>query len=364
MFEYVRTFVWKHQSKLAAAYLSLLVIAHLALWAYPRFAPRSIDLGATIALRSLAYHFTFRDVRRARTDWEKGDIDRAEARLEQFVSRHEDVQPAHIHAHAVAEACEMLTDIYRQQERFGRAERTAEAWANTMPHNYRAWYVLSSVRKARGDLSGAADACRRAFKLTLCVPQIADDYIAILAELNDYEDILWVSREHERALRNAVPRAEIFIGLPRSSLQRQVMSLAKIPVGHGAYRVRFDTWLPRGEDKTLTLPPEVFLQQDDGGENLYVMLRVENAHTDFHVSLLRYRNQQGEWVDLKATDDWVTYMHRRHSGVEYYAEMRTNIPREEITACEIVCSSPGYALSGASERIVRRAKINAGHVDE
>ncbi len=363
MFASIRVFLWRHQRKFAFAYVFSLVLATAFCWAYPRFVPKTVDLGAVIASRSMAHQQTFREISLARRDLNNGNLKTAETRLEDFVSQHSDVQPSQIYAHSVADACDMLAAIYQEQNRLGRAERTAEAWAKTMPRSYRAWYVLGSIRDMRGDLSGAASALRKAFKLTLCLSEVADDYLAVLAELNRYEDILWVAREYDSAQRNAQPKAEVFVGIPRSSVQRQAMRLSGIPIGHGRYFARFDASLERGADRILTLPPEMFGPRARE-ENLFVLLRVENMYEDFRVTALRYRTQDGEWTELKESNSWVAYSHRKYSGQEYYAELRTDISHRDIAECEIQYSSPHYSLSDGAKRIIRRAELNVGQFHE
>ena len=242
----LRMYLWRHQRMLAAVYCIALLSELSACFAISRFTPTAFDIGSVLALRALAFEDTFEEVKIAEREVADGKLESASIRLQRFIQRHSDVQPTTLYATAVGEACALLVETHMTRGSLGKAEKTAALWTDIMPRNYRAWYVLGKVRKERADFAGAADAMGHAFKLTLCIPEITNSYLGLLADLNQYERIVWVAKQYARSEKVATPTVEVFVGVARSVSQQMVMKLADLPVGHGQYYARYDTRLTRG----------------------------------------------------------------------------------------------------------------------
>ncbi len=341
---------------LAAVYCIALLSALSACFAISRFTPTAFDIGSVLALRALAFEDTFEEVKIAEREVADGKLESASIRLQRFIQRHSDVQPTTLYATAVGEACALLVETHMTRGSLGKAEKTAALWTDIMPRNYRAWYVLGKVRKERADFAGAADAMGHAFKLTLCIPEITNSYLGLLADLNQYERIVWVAKQYARSEKVATPTVEVFVGVARSVSQQMVMKLADLPVGHGQYYARYDTRLTRGVD-VITIPPEIF-EQASSDQDLYVLLKVSNLFDDMEVVSVKLRGVDGNWNQLDQSEYSIGSLHREYSGAVAYSELKTNLMMENVTGCEICVSSPVYALSGDSERIIRRAEAN------
>jgi hypothetical protein len=341
---------------LAAGYLFALLSVLVFFFALSRYTPASVDIGSVLALRTIAFEDTFDEVKIAEKEIAKGKLESASIRLQRFIERHSDVHPTTLYATAVGDACDLLVQTYSMQGRLGKAEKTAALWSDMMPRNYRAWYVLGKVRKERGDFSAAAEAMGNAFKLTLCLPEITDSYLALLADLNQYERIVWVAKQYTRSENLAAPTVEVFVGPGRSAGQQTIMDLVDLPVGHGQYFVRYDTFLKRGVD-LITIPSEIF-EQDSRGESMYVMLKFSNVFDHLEVVSVKYRGGNGSWNELEKSRFSVRSLHREHSGAAAFLELKTLLKFGDVSGLEICVASPAYALSSDSQRIIRRAEAN------
>ena len=341
---------------LAVVYLVTVLSAACFSFAISRYTPAAVDIGSVLALRAIAFEETFDEVNVAQKEIDTGQLDSAAIRLQRFIDRHSDVQPTTLYATAVGDACDLLVQTYISQSRFGKAEKTATGWAEKMPRNYRAWYLLGKVRKERGDFSGAAAAMSKAFKLTLCIPEITDSYLGLLADLNQYDRIVWVAKQYRRAEQIAVPTVEVFLGGGRSNSQQTLMELANLPVGHGKYFLRYDTRIDRGVD-VIKIPAEIF-DQDAFGERLYVMLKFSNVFDYLEIVKVRYRDGNGSWNELEKAGFSVRSLHKQHSGAAAYLELKTQLNIGGTTGLEISVASPAYELSSDSQRIIRRAEAN------
>lgn len=349
--------LWRHQRSLAIGYVLVLILGWIFFLALSRYMPASVDIGSVLAVRALAYEDTFDVVRTAEKEMADGKVNSAAIRLQRFVDQHADVQPTTLYASSVSSAQELLIQAYLAKGSIGKAEKTAETWTQLLPRNYRAWYWLGKVRKQRGDFTGAADAMSQAFKLTLCIPEIADSYLSILADLNQYERILWVAQQYKRAEKTARPRVEVFVGLDRSSTQRTVMQLVDLAVGHGKYFAKFSVKMNRGL-ATIDFPKEIFGNSGANGK-FYALLKVENVFDDLEILSIELQGKDGKWVALGNADYEVGILKQEHSGAVRCAELKTDWELEDVSGCRIQVSSPGYGLSGDSERIIQRAQTNS-----
>lgn len=351
-----RSYLWKHQRVIAVGYSLTLICGLVACLTISRYSPPAFDIGAVMAVRSLAFEQTFDEVNIAEKELAEGDLETAAIRLQRFIERHSDIQPTTLYAASVGRACELLVETQIQRGRLGKAEKSAALWAKMLPRDYRAWYVLGKVRKAGGDSSGAADAMGEAFKLTLCIAEITDRYLGLLADLNQYERIIWVAHQYTNAEKMSRPTVEVFVGEGRSALMRKVMGMVDLPVGHGRYYYRYDTKLERGED-VIEIPPELF-EGSSGIETLYIMLKVRNVFEDLEIVSLKFRGQDGNWLESDEPNYSMGTLHRRHSGSSAHYELKTRVAMENVMGCEIRLFSPVYQLSNESVRIIRRAEAN------
>ncbi len=349
-------YLWTHQRKLAVVYMSLLGLSTVGLFLISRFTPTAVDIGSVLASRSLAYEDTFAELRIAKREVAEGQLESAAIRLQRFVDLHADAQATTLYATAVGDCCELLVEVYLRRGSMGKAEKTAALCTDILPRNYRAWYLLGMVRKERGDLSGAADAISKAFKLTLCIPEVTETYLGLLADSNQYERIRWVAKQYTRSVKVAGPRVEVFVGFARPSIQKKVMQLVGLPVGQGSYHARFDTEIIRGND-VIRLPPAVF-EQSSGDQSVYIMLRLSNLFAGCEVVRMKVKGLDGEWKELPASEYSVGSLQRKHSGAAAFIELKTRMMMDEVKGCEIWLKSPVFALSDEAERIIARAEAN------
>ncbi len=352
----LRMYLWAHQRKLAVAYMMLLCCALLSCFVLSRYASPTVDLGSVLAVRSMAFQETFGEVRIAQREVAGGQLEAAANRLQRFIDQHSDAQATTLYATAVGDSCELLVETHVLRGSMGKAEKTAALWTRILPRNYRAWYVLGRVRKERGDLRGAADALSNAFILTLCIPEVTETYLSLLADLNQYERIRWVAEQYTRSAKIAEPRVEVFVGVGRSTTQQTVMNAVGMPVGHGKYYVRFDTEISRGED-VIKLPREVF-EEASSDKSLYVMLKLSNLFSRCEVVSMSVRDADGDWCELAASEYSVGSLRREHSGAASFIELKTRLLMGRVTGCEICITSPIFRLSDDCKRIIKRAEAN------
>jgi len=349
-------YLWTHQGNLAVGYVLVLCCCLLCCYVISRYTSPALDIGSVLALRAMAFEDTFGEVRIAERELSEGQFESAVLRLERFINLNSDAQATTLYATAVGESCELLVETHVRRGRMGKAEKTAELWTEILPRNYRAWYLLGKVRKERGDLSGATDAISKAFKLTLCIPEVTEEYLGLLADLNQYERILWVAKQYTRSASIASPRVEIFVGVGRSTSQRTVMTVVGLPVGHGKYYARFDTELMRGDD-VITLPREVF-EQASSDSSLFMMLRFSNLFAGCEIVNIKVRDADGDWNELGVSEFSVGSLQGEYSGAAVFKELRTQLMMEDVTGCEIFVTSPVFGLSDDCKRIIELAKAN------
>ena len=359
MFERLRLLLWRHQRLAAYLYLAL-ILAFLGCLLWYRYrVPHGLDTAVAVALRSVAYQGTFERVDQVRADIEAGRLGLAEQRLDRFIAEHRHVQPAQLATHAVTEAHELLADVYRRTGRMRRRIEVLEAMILRTPLNHRLWHLKGNACRDVRDMAEAARCLREAFKLTLNNPEVVDSYIAVLDDQNAYEDILWVADHYARAKRRGAPRAEVKVGVARSSLERRGLAWAGIPVEHGIFDRNVSlAGLARGERKVLSLPREMFVGWGSPSGPLYVQLKFENVYEELRIDALRYRRKAGEPEEVAVGEDKIAYLHRPHSGASFYAEVQTDLDARELEALEIVYSCPEHVLSAQTHRAIAKARVN------
>jgi len=356
----LRSFLWRHQAILATVYLILLIGGCLALISYALRLPRRLDIGLTVVARSVLYQRTFREVDRARDAFASGDFTSSETRLTRFLDRHDDVQPGQLQTHAVTAAHELLAETYLAQGRAGKATRLLEDLTRHTPLDYRAWLLKATAARTAGDIETSLLSFRQAFKLAPNHPGVAESYLSLLSELNDHEQILWVEDQFERAARRGSPLLTLKVGRARSPLQRRLLEWAGIEVEHGNYHGSLELAnLPNGAEQRLSLPPDLFASWPRPPGSLYLQLRFENVYEELRIDALRYLTKNGESRDYTLTPQTVRYQHRPHSGVEYYAEIRTDIDVDDIESMELFYSAfPESRLSAQAHAIIEKARVN------
>ncbi len=367
----LRVFLWRRRRPLAALYLVVLLIAVGVVYGYARYVPDSIDTGLTVAVRSTFWHDTFREVQRARIDFDKSQnatdpaertrlLRNARQRVEMFLGEHPSVQPDRLYTQAIVAATELLSEIHIARGKPSRAARVLEALADRVPLNYRLRQLEAEAKVAAGDLGGAADAFRDSFKLALNHPDVAESYLEVLAELARFEDVVWVADQFERAVRRGAPSVELKVGPARSGLQRRVLDLSGVPVEHGSYSRSVTFYnLGRGARSTVSSPPDLLADWDSGGP-LFVQLRFESVYEQLEVLEFRYWTRDGKRSTLVLGADSVRTFHRPHSGVEYYVEIRTDLDPSTVARFEVDYRTPTQKLSSDAEAIVAKARANLG----
>ncbi len=321
--------------------------------------PAKYDAALSIALRARTYFASFEPVEAARREFVAGRFAVAERRLVHFLDEHRRTQPAQLHTHAVTDGHMLLSEVYRSQNRLVRADRELAAAAKRTPLDYYIWYVKGRDAESRGDLAGADKDLERAFLLAPNHRGVAETYLAVLADRNASERILWVADRYERACRRGAPAMDIRAGARRSALQRWVLDEIGIPVEHGRYTRSLDRYgLQRGEGRSIELPPALWRPWIGGAATLYLQLRVQHCYDGFEVDGFTFVKDSGE-QERVAADGRVQYLHRAHSGAEFYAEIDTGLNAAEITAITVHYSCPEGGLSEDSVRIVDKARENA-----
>jgi len=357
----LRSILWRHQTVLATVYVAFLIAGCLALIGYGLKLPRHLDIGFTVAVRSALYQRTFREVDRAREELSSGDLTHSEARLTRFINRHDDVQPSQLATHAVSAAHELLAEIYLRQGRTGKATRLLDGLAQKTPLDYRAWLLQGQAAEIAGDVETSLESYRQAFKLAPNHPGVVEEYLGLLSELNDHEEILWVEDQFHRAARRGSPLLTLKVGGARSPIQRRLLEWAGIRVEHGSYHVSLELDnLSHGAGQRLILPPDLFHEWPHPPGSLYLQLRFENVYEELRLDALHYLTKDGERREYALTPGRVRYQHRPHSGVEYYAEIRTDIDVDEIETLELVYSTlPEMRLTDDAHAIIDKARVNA-----
>lgn len=200
---------------------------------------------------------------------------------------------------------------------------------------------------------------REAFKLTLNHPEVTEAYLAILADLNKHDEILWVADHFQRASRNAAPKVEIMAGVARNPLQRRIMDFAKVSIGHGTFLARIvRCGLERGERQRLSLPQDMFDTWPAGDGEFVVNLCFKNVYDDLQVNGMRYLSKDDEWIEQVLSEEQVTYLHQPNSGAEFYAELKTGLVASSLRGFEVIYSCPEHVLSEDSEAIISKARVN------
>ena len=101
----------------------------------------------------------------------------------------------------------------------------------------------------------ARESYRQAFMLALNHPGVVEDYLGLLSELNDFEEIMWVDDQFRRAARRGGPILMVKAGSARSLFQRRILEWAGIEVEHGQYWRSLELYnLSLGRQQTLKLP--------------------------------------------------------------------------------------------------------------
>lgn len=356
----LRTFLWRYQVLVTVGYLAILIGGCLVLMAYGPRLSAGANIGFTVAARSIVYQRTFREVERARLELSEGDLASAETRLTRFIRRHDDVQPGQLATHAVTTAHELLAEIYLIQGRAGKATRILEGWAETTPLDYRVWLLKAHAARAAGDRITARESYRQAFMLALNHPRVVEDYLGLLSELNDFEEIMWVEDQFRRAARRGRPIVMVKAGSARSPFQRGILEWAGIEVEHGRYFRSLELYgLSFGRERELMLPADLFDRWPHRRGSLYIQLRFENVYEELRIEALHAITKGGERRDLALTPDRVRYQHRPHSGVEYYAEIRLEVDVDEIETVGITYTAlPEMVLSEQAREIVDKARVN------
>lgn len=357
----LRGFLYRHRLPLALLYLLLVgsMFYGTAYYLDGQKVPAAVDLGLTIAGRSMAYQRTFAELDRARRERDQGHPADAVARLERFLASTQGTQQAQLSTHAVTDAHELLAELYEADGRTGRAVAVLESACERFPLNYWMWYRLGRILEERGELGKAQDALTRAFHLVPELPLVADAYLKVLSEQLDHERILWVHDQFQRAQQRAAPQVEVKVGQPRDALQRQVLGFVGIPVEQASFfRSCRLTGLRRGPRQRLLLPAEITMDWPAGEPRVTIQLRFEGIYEGLQLTALCYTTAVGERVERALASDEIRYLHRPHSGAEFYAEFDTGVAAEDLRDVEVEYSCPRFALSPECEAIFAHARRN------
>lgn len=354
-----RRFAWRQRWWLALLVGALVFAVVRAPWWYVRHVTPDHDLGATIALRSIAYGNTFREVERARGEVDRGLDERARLRLRRFLDTHRHAQPGQLHTHAVTDAQELLADIHLKQGRSRRALRQLVEARERTPLNWWLWYREGLIRRGRGDLAGAAEALREAFKQTLTHAAVARDLIEVLAQQGRHEQVLWVADHFDRARRRCAPFVQAKAGPARPGLQRRILDWSGIALEHGDYGGVLEiTGLARGRERTFDLPAALFADVGDEGDGVYLQLRFQNVFDGLAIDSIAAVREDGtgERIDLDpAQMDW---LHRPHSGGDCYVQVHLPLPRRGLAAVRVVYTCAQQVLSEAARALIAHARRN------
>ena len=355
----VRLFFWRHQKKLGVAYLGLLGLAWLGFFVVAQGTPYSIDIGAAVALRARAYHASFEDVRTAEDEIERGKLYTARRRLENYLEEHEGVARAQLHTHAVVRAHELLAGLYQRDNRPGRAVRLLKGLCERLPLHYRAWYLRGKAEKAAGDSGAASESFATAFRMTLNHPDVAEAYLGVLADLTEFDQIVWAADQFDRAARRAGPTALVKVGIPRGTVQLAGLNWAGIPIEHGTFFRSVEMRnLPRGKRQSMACPPELFRYWRSTRPTVTIQTRFEHVYSGLEVHGLRV-TRDGKVTDVEIEPGDVRYYHHPHSGREAYAEFNVNRETVQNADVELIYSCPVHALSTDTQAIVDKARANA-----
>lgn len=353
----LRQFAYRHRRWLAGLYLLLVLVVGGGLWAYVSLVPDDVDLGLTIAARAWFYRDSFAAVEAAEHDLEQGESGRAsaQARLEEFLAEHAQVQPAQLWSHAVARAGVLLAELHVANERPMRGAEAIEPLLERLPLDYTLWWAHGRALEADGEFAAAAKSLRRAFELTLHHPGIVEDYLGCLNEINAFAETAWVADEWERALVRAAPKALLKVGIPRRPLERRVLSAVGIDVEQGRFFRHLEKWgMPRGAGCRVEFPPAMF-EPWGWHDELVVQLRLDQLWDGFTVDLLEIERRDGR-VERRVPQ--VGYLHRDGSGVNAYAELFTGVPGDEVARVTLTYSCAAPELSAKAQRAIAKARAN------
>ncbi|MHC4952327.1 MAG: tetratricopeptide repeat protein [Planctomycetota bacterium] len=353
-----RVFFWRHQRGLAVLYLSAVALGWIGFLGFIFLTPPSIDIGAAVMARALAYHDTFEEVERARDEIARNELDDARRRLRQFLDDHAGVHVSQVQTHAVVDAHELLATIHAAQERPSRAIRLYEELTALVPLHYRAWHLRGLAERAGGEAEAAEVSLDRAFNLCLNIPEVVDDYLAHLADLAKFDRILWVADQYERAELRAAPLVTVKVGAPRGEAQQRGLALSGIPIERGTFFRSFEQrGLARGEHQVIRCPPELFRDWPAGSREVTTQVRFEHIDRDLRIEAVRWP-VGGKIVEHALRSDEIQYLHRPHSAREFYAEFCLDQVPAAGQPCEIVYSCPVHELSAESRAIIEKARAN------
>ena len=353
-----RALLWRHQLLASFCYVLLVSALPAFLWLYPRTMSPGMDLGLTVAVRHWFHSRSFLPLEKARREIERGDLDQAESRLVAFLGDHGDCQKGQLYTQAVSDAHELLSELYLQQGRLGRSERTLEEALERTPLHWRLWARLGDCRRERGDLSGAAEAYREAFKLTLDLPDLTESYLEVLGEIGEHEAVLWVHDHFQRSRERVAPLVEVKAGPARSDWHHRGLDLVGIEVEHGDYtRSLRRHGLDRGEDCRLALPGRLFTGFEQL-ERTYLQIRFHNVYGDLSITELEWFGEDGRVQSIALGEDQIARQHREGSGGDYHIEMNFRLPETATRQLVVVYSCPEHELSGSARDIVANARRN------
>jgi hypothetical protein len=109
----------------------------------------------------------------------------------------------------------------------------------------------------------------------------------------------------------------------------------------------------------LSLPEELLRPWPYKADSLYVRLRFEGVYGELRVGSLFYEDATGERRQVAVTPADIRYQSRPHSGVEYYAEIRSELEPDDVENLEILYTAlPEPRLSAGALAIVEKARIN------
>jgi len=326
---------------------------------YVSFIPDAVDQGVAVGMRYIMYRRSFDEVDEANKELSEGKTDQAEQRLQNFLLENGTPQPDQLMTNSVVAAHMLLADLYHKQGKSNKAIRLLNGIVTRVPLHYRIWHLLGILYKDKGDYDAAKRSFHHAFKLAPNHPLIVEHYLEVLAQLGEFDSIVWVYDQFQRALKRAAPTVQIRAGSERPYLQRYFLQLVDLPVEHGLFTSTTTLYgLKRGNKRVLKIPNQMLTNWFLSEKDIYIQLRFENIYDGLVINGLQLTYDSGRSQIFQFNQQNISYFHQQHSGSYFIAEFPLNIELTEVVELQVIYSCPVYKLSSDAMRIIEKAKLN------